>query len=119
MTIDTRSYGDTRAYGDIRGEPIGSGPGGIADRRLQIERAEQERVAERQHQIALQSSPLSTPDERIRLWEKLHALRLPSSATHKLLHVIAQQTSLSVQQVLEEQQRRAEYAAQPVSTFST
>jgi hypothetical protein len=37
----------------------------------------------------------------------LHALNLPVSSTHRLVRVIATQTELSVQQVQEEQRRRA------------
>jgi hypothetical protein len=81
--------------------------GDLAERRAQIEHQNQERAAERQQQIALQSSPLSGPEERIRLWEKLHALNLPRSAQHKLLGVIAEQTNLSIQDILDAQQRRA------------
>jgi hypothetical protein len=81
--------------------------GDLAERRAHIEHQNQERAAERQQQIALQSSPLSGPEERIRLWEKLHALNLPRSANHKLLGVIAEQTNLSIQDVLAAQQRRA------------
>jgi hypothetical protein len=80
--------------------------GDLAERRAHIEHQNQERAAERQQQIALQSSPLSGPEERIRLWEKLHALDLPRSAQHKLLGVIAEQTNLSIQEVLDAQQRR-------------
>jgi len=80
--------------------------GDLAERRAQIEHQNQERAAERQQQIALQSSTLSGPEERIRLWEKLHALNLPRSAQHKLLGVIAEQTNLSIQDVLDAQQRR-------------
>lgn len=80
--------------------------GDLAERRAQIEHQNQERAAERQQQIALQSSPLSGPEERIRLWEKLHALNLPRSAQHKLLGVIAEQTNLSIQDILDAQQRR-------------
>lgn len=86
-----------------------------ADTRTQIERRQKELAAERQRQIALQSSPSSDPDERIRLWEKLHALRLPKSSTHTLLRVIAEQTNLTLQQVLNAQQRRAAPAAAPLS----
>jgi hypothetical protein len=81
--------------------------GDLAERRAQIEHQNEERAAERQQQIALQSSPLSGPEERIRLWEKLHALNLPRSAQHKLLGVIAEQTNLSIQDILDAQQRRA------------
>ena len=80
--------------------------GSLADRRAQIEHEQQQRLVERQQQIALQSSPLSTAEERIRQWEKLHALALPRSPTHKLLRIIADQTELSLEQVLEVQRTR-------------
>ena len=80
-------------------------PGSLADRRAQIEHEQQQRLQERQQQIGLLTSRLSTPEERIRLWEKLHALTLPRSPTHKLLRIIAEQTELSLEQVLEVQRR--------------
>ena len=82
-------------------------PGSLADRRAQLEHEQQERIAERQQQIVLQSSPLSSAEDRIRLWEKLHALALPRSPTHKLLRLIAAQTDLNIEQVLEIQRHRA------------
>ena len=78
-------------------------PGSLADRRAQAEHEQQQRLIERQQQIAQLSSPLRTAEERIRLWEKLHALTLPRSPTHKLLRIIAEQTELSLEQVLEVQ----------------
>ena len=103
MSLDPKSYRDAIA-----------GPEDIVERRAKIKRELDERAAERQHQIALQSSPLSGPDERIRLWESLHALPLPRSATHRLLHVIAAQTNLSIEEVRAAQQRRV--APPPVPT---
>lgn len=94
--IERRSYHDSVAE-----------PGSMADRRAQLDHEQQQRMAERQQQIALQSSPLSSAEERIRLWEKLHALTLPRSPTHRLLHIIAAQTDLHLDQVLEIQRRRA------------
>lgn len=82
-------------------------PGSSADRRAQLDHEQQQRTAARQEQIALQSSPLSSAEDRIRLWEKLHALTLPRSPTHKLLHIIAAQTDLHLAQVLEIQRHRA------------
>ena len=79
----------------------------ISDRRAAVQREEAERAAERKEQIASQSSPLNSPADRIRIWERLHALPLPTSSTHRLVRVIATQTELSVQQVQEEQRRRA------------
>ena len=80
-------------------------PGSVADRRAQAEHEQQQRLLERQQQVALLTSPLRTPEERIRLWEKLHALNLPRSPTHTLLRIIADQTELSLEQVLEVQRR--------------
>jgi hypothetical protein len=104
MSIEPRFHHDAYA-----------GPGDIAERRAQIEHQQQERAAERQQQIALQSSPLSDPEERIRLWEKLHELKLPRSATHSLLRVIAEQTNLSLQELMDVQQRRAGSVATPLA----
>jgi hypothetical protein len=85
----------------------------VADRRSQLEHEQQQRTAERQQQIALQSSPFSSAEERIRLWENLHALTMPRSPKHKLLRVIAEQTELSLDQVLEIQRRRFAPAVPP------
>lgn len=82
-------------------------PDSLADRRAQLDHEQQERMAERQQQIILQSSPLSSAEDRIRLWEQLHALTLPRSSTHKLLRLIAAQTDLHLEQVLEIQRHRA------------
>ncbi len=89
-------------------------PGSLADRRAQLDHEQEQRMAERQQQIALQSSPLSSAEDRIRLWEKLHALTLPQSPTHKLLRIIAAQTDLHLEQVLEIQRHRAAPAVPPV-----
>ena len=89
-------------------------PGSLADRRAQFEHEQQQRLVERQQQVALLSSPLSSADERIRLWEKLHALALPRSPTHKLLPIIAQQTAIDLAEVLEVQQQR--FAPAPLSS---
>ena len=91
-----------------------SDPGTLADRREQFEHEEQQRIDERKQQVALLSSPLSSADERIRLWEKLHALALPRSPTHKLLPIIAQQTAIDLAEVLEVQQQR--FAPVPLSS---
>ena len=93
--IDRRSF-----YGAV------ADPGLLADRRTQFAQEQQDRSLERRQQMALLSSPLSSADERIRLWEKLHALALPRSPTHKLLSIIAKQTEMDRAQVLEVQQQR-------------
>lgn len=90
-----------------------AGPDSLADRGEQFEHARQQRIEERKQQMALLSSPLSSTEERIQLWEKLHELALPRSPTHKLLPIIAQQTAIALAQVLEVQQRRS--ASVPLS----
>ena len=107
MSLEPKSYRD----------PI-AGPEDIVERRAKARREHDERAAERQQQIALQSSPLSDPDERIRLWEKLHALNLPRSSGHRLLHVIAAQTNLSIHEVRAAQQRRVAHAAGSTPTMT-
>jgi hypothetical protein len=89
----------------------------IADRRSLLEKEQQERMAERQQQIALQTSPLSSAEERVRLWEKLHELALPRSSTHKLLRVIAKQTELAMEQVLEIQRQRFAPPTPPIAAI--
>ncbi|WP_153067251.1 hypothetical protein [Steroidobacter cummioxidans] len=82
-------------------------PGTVAEFRLQVQRAEQERVALRDSELEAQVSPAKNPRERIEVWERLHALRLPRASNHLLLAVIAKQTQLTMGEVHEEQVRRA------------
>lgn len=88
----------------INSNNTGSNP---TDLRTQALRVAEERAQERARLIESQSSWLHTPEERIRLWEKLHVLSLPRASTHPLLSLIASQTALTLQQVLDEQRRRA------------
>ena len=78
----------------------------VGDRRAAVLRAEQERVEERRSKIDALTSPFAAPEERIRLWEELHGVRLPRTADHSLVRVIANRTALSVEQIHDEQQRR-------------
>ena len=94
-------------------ELVSSVPGNVADFRLQVQRAEQERAALREVELEEQISPVKNPRERIEIWERLHALRLPRTSNHLLLTVIAKQTQLTLGQVHEEQIRRAAAAGNP------
>ena len=85
---------------------IGAG-GDQTDPRARALRAAEERAQERARLRERQASSLHTPEERIRLWESLHMLSLPRAPTHPLLSVIAAQTALTLEQVLDEQRRRA------------
>jgi hypothetical protein len=89
------------------GSDVGPLFGTAEERRAAVIRADQEQAASRLERLASQTSPLNDPEERIRIWEKLHDLRLPRSADHNLVRVIAEQTDLTVQLVQQEQRRRA------------
>jgi hypothetical protein len=88
----------------------------VSEQRAQVLKEDMEREAERQVRLSSQTSPMRPPEERIRIWEQLHGLSLPRAATHKLVGIIAQQTDLSVAEVLAEQTRRSQ---PPVTTAAT
>jgi hypothetical protein len=76
-----------------------------------------ERAQQRQVQLTEQSSTLIAPSERIRIWEKIHELRLPLDPNHAIVDVVANGTGLSLAEVREEQDaRRARAAAKPKDT---
>jgi hypothetical protein len=77
------------------------------EHRKAAQRAEEEREALRQRELAAQSSPQNDPQVRITTWERLHALSLPRSPDHPLVRLISRQTGLNVSQVRDEQVRRA------------
>jgi hypothetical protein len=68
----------------------------------EFERSERKRM-----QLADQRSELNDAKARIQAWEKVHALRLPASPMHPVLHVIAAATELTLNEVLEEQRQRS------------
>lgn len=68
---------------------------------------EYKRAEDRRRELAEQRSDLNPPDVRIRTWERIHALRLPSDPTHAILDVIAVSTRLTLEEVREEQRARA------------
>ena len=70
-----------------------------------------ERAEKRRLELADQRSELKPPDVRIRTWERIHALRLPSDPAHPILGVIAVSTRLTLEEVREEQRTRAARAA--------
>ena len=72
---------------------------------------ERERAEIRLRQLAEQRADENQPDARIRTWEKLHGLRMPSDPAHPILDVIAVSTRLTLAQVRDEQCARAARAA--------
>ena len=73
---------------------------------------EYERAEERRLALAEQCSDLNPPELRIRTWERIHGLRLPSDPSHPILDVIAMGTQLTLAQVREEQRARVAQAQQ-------
>lgn len=86
--------------------PAGSPLASIADRRAAVQLADLERAETRLREIESQASFIHSPEERIRIWERLHALSLPKAATHPLVAIIAAQTNLTAGDIADEQQRR-------------
>ena len=66
-----------------------------------------ERAEKRRHELAEQRSDLNPPDVRIRTWERIHELRMPSDPAHPILDVIALSTGLTLEEVQGEQRKRA------------
>jgi hypothetical protein len=90
--------------------------GSVAERRAAVLLADEERAIARRRELDMQTSPAKDPQERIRIWERLHALRLPVLATHPLVAVIANDTELTRSDVETEQQRRRTLIEHPAST---
>jgi hypothetical protein len=72
--------------------------------RLALEEQERERVRA-QHYEELRSEHNSIA-VRVRAWEKLHGLRLPTSSAHPVLRVISAATGIPVAALRDEQQAR-------------
>lgn len=81
-------------------------PNSVAEHRLRVQRAEREQAESRARELASQMAPTNDAEKRIRIWERLHALRLPRASGHVLVKVIAAQTCLTIGEVHEEQLRR-------------
>jgi hypothetical protein len=80
----------------------------------QVTRAENRRI-----DLEEQRSELNSPDARIRVWEKLHGLSLPSDPTHPIVDVIAVSTRLTIAEVQEVQRKHAaQRAARPASRLA-
>jgi hypothetical protein len=75
-------------------------------RRREIEA--EARLEQRRLEIAEQTLDQNLAGARIRAWEKVHGLRLPSDLQHPILDQIACTTQLSLQDIREEQRIRRE-----------
>jgi hypothetical protein len=77
------------------------------DYRARVARRQTEAAHIREQERLEQTSTINPPDLRIRIWERLHQLTMPSDSSHRLLRVIAAQTGLTMAQVHAEQHQRA------------
>ena len=93
---DTDGRNFTPAHGELN-----------ADYRVRIAREQAEAVEKRQAELLEQASERNSPADRVRIWERVHAVQLPRTTNHRLLQVVATQTGLTLDQVRDEQQRRA------------
>jgi hypothetical protein len=81
--------------------------------RLAMEAEERARQRARQHEEL--RSEFNSAQVRIRAWEKIHGLRLPSSPVHPILEVIASATGISLAALREEQHARRSRQAPPAA----
>jgi hypothetical protein len=79
----------------------------MMDFRARLVHQQAEAAERRRLDLADQSSRLKTPEERIRIWERIHEVNLPRDTAHRLLDIIAANTGLTGADVREEQDRRA------------
>ena len=78
----------------------------LADHRERLALEEKERARKRDSQFEELRSELNSVPVRIRAWEKMHGLSLPSDPAHPILRVIASTTGISLACLREEQQAR-------------
>ena len=90
---------------------VTSHTGDLVNPAERLAREEYERSEKRRQELAQQRSELNPPEVRIRTWERIHQLRMPSDPAHPILDVIAVSTRLTLEEVREEQRARAARSA--------
>jgi hypothetical protein len=79
----------------------------MVDYRSRMAAEKVQAVERRRRELADQFSIDNAPAARIRAWESAYGLRLPRDGAHPVLSVIASIARLSLDEVREEQRRRA------------
>ena len=88
--------------------PPPAAPGeSMVDYRSRVAAEKVQAVERRRRELADQFSIDNAPAARIRAWESAYGLRLPRDGSHPVLSVIASIARLSLDEVREEQRRRA------------
>ncbi len=78
----------------------------MTDYRERLERVRLEAEHQRNQDRIEQGSILLSSDARVRVWERLHRLRLPDDPVHPILAHIAVSTSLTLEEVQDVQRTR-------------
>lgn len=78
-----------------------------AEHSARMAQLQDERQQRRERDLRDQRSIELTPAQRLRLWERLHQLRIPARLQDSLATVIARDTGLSVAEVHAAQAERA------------
>ena len=93
---------------------VTSRTGDLVNPAERLAREEYELSEKRRQELAQQRSGLNPPEVRIRTWERIHQLRMPSDPAHPILDVIAISTRLTLEEVREEQRMRAARGASQI-----
>jgi hypothetical protein len=80
----------------------------LIDHRARLEQVQFEAAARRERALIDQRSPENTPEQRVRIWERLHQVRLPKDPAHPVMARVAEVTGLDLAEVLEVQRFRAQ-----------
>jgi hypothetical protein len=86
---------------------ISTGADIASDYRRRRALEERERAELKHIDLETQCSPLNSADLRIRAWEKVHRLSIPSDPDHPVLVAIAAATQLTLVEVQNEQRLRS------------
>jgi hypothetical protein len=78
----------------------------LYDHRARIEQFQMEAAARRERALIDQRSPENSPEVRVRIWERLHQVRLPKDPAHPIMSRVAEVTGLDLAEVLEVQRLR-------------
>jgi hypothetical protein len=87
-------------------DPRPTAQAALTDYRARHALEEYERAQQRRLELAEQHCLENPPAARIRAWEKVHGLSLPSDSAHPILDVIAVGTRLTLAEVQAEQRAR-------------
>jgi hypothetical protein len=78
----------------------------LFDHRARLEQMQFEAAARRERSLIDQRSPENSPEVRVRIWERLHQVRLPKDPAHPIMARVAEVTGLDLAEVLEVQRLR-------------